>query len=391
MLNALLVEPEKSVRNNIAQFIGVLIKHEFNKQDQWMHNVLKYIYDSCTSSDPTLSEIGSSVFSIFTEVAFDQFMPHLSGLCDMFSATLLAYEANGNMVVPVILNIMIGMSNLIPYIIGNVIAENTYQKVVPYIIKALQGFAVQQPDEFVKGFIIIETLLEFIPKLLTVHVKLLLEFCLEASHNAQLKDNVRIRTVQFIGELVRLKKKIILKQKLLEPIIQIVFNLMATNQDGDDDNDDEEYFVGSDDNTTPKTAATQTMDLLALNIPPEKLIPPLLTLLEPALKGDNPLYKKGAYLCIAVIAEGCSEAICAKYLRPLLDCVKVGIVNEHVMVRNAAFFALGQFAEHLQPEITKYADEILPILFTYLQHLTTDIQVYNNTIKLYLIFSYRFN
>lgn len=36
------------------------------------------------------------------------------------------------------------------------------------------------------------------------------------------------------------------------------------------------------------------------------------------------------------------------------------------LVRNSALFALGQFAEHLQPDISKYHAELLPVLFDYL-------------------------
>ena len=44
------------------------------------------------------------------------------------------------------------------------------------------------------------------------------------------------------------------------------------------DNENQEiYFTGEDDNT-PITSATQTLDLLALHLPPEKLIPHLVNI-----------------------------------------------------------------------------------------------------------------
>lgn len=72
---------------------------------------------------------------------------------------------------------------------------------------------------------------------------------------------------------------------MLEPIIGVVFMLMGTpSEDGDSDDedsdDDEDYFTGNE-YSNPRTTATQTMDLLALHIPPEKLIPPLLRYIEP--------------------------------------------------------------------------------------------------------------
>ncbi|TMW53578.1 hypothetical protein DOY81_001342 [Sarcophaga bullata] len=374
MLNALVTEQEKSVRNAIAQFVGVLVRHEADKKDPWMNDVLKFIYSHCSSADPKQSELGSSIFATLTDVAPDQFVPHMESVCEMFTAALMATEASGNMSSPVIFNILSGMTYLVPFILGHNSAEQTYQKSIPLIIKSLQAFAVQPDvDQFVRAFDILESMADYTPKLLTTNIKLLLDFCLEASNNAQLDSAVRVKTVAYIGWLVRLKKKVIIKQKLIEPIIQVVFNLMATEPEGEDD--DEEYFLGED-SSNPMTTATQTMDLLALNVPPEKLIPPLLQLLEPALQGQDPLPRRAAYLSMAVIAEGCSEAICNKYLETMLNIVKVGITDPVPLVRNAAFFALGQFSEHLQPDITKFAPEILPILFEFLQQLCNELRAY---------------
>lgn len=376
MLQAYVNEQEKPVRNAIAQFVGVLCRHEFEKKDQWSQEVLQFIFGNCSSADASQSEKGSSIFAILTDAAPDQFVLHIDSICEMFTAALVATEASGNMVTPVIYNILQGMGNLVPFILGHNSAEATYQKSLPYVVKALQGFALQDPDRFVQAFDILENMADYTPKLLNGHLKLLIDFCLELAHNAQVDDVARVRAVAYTGWLVRLKKKAIIKQKMVEPIVQVVFHLMATSA-GDDDDDadagDEEYFVDEEE-TSPRTTATQTMDLLALHIPPEKLLPPLLALIEPALKGADPLAKKAAYLSMAVIAEGCGEAICAKYLKLMLDTIKVGIVDNNPVVRNAALFALGQFSEHLQPDITEYANEVLPILFEFLHQLCQTIR-----------------
>lgn len=372
MLNALINEPEKSVRNSIAQFVGVLVKHEFAKNDSWMTEVLKFIFDHCQSSDPKLSELGSSVFAVLTDIAPDQFIPHMESICQMFTAAMLHTEASGNMVNPVLFNILMGMSHLVPFTVGHNSAENTYQGSVPYVIKALQGFAIHDPEKFVEAFDILDNLADNSVKVLTPHVQLLIEFCLDIGRNVNCEDGVRVKAIAFVGYLVRLKKKSIIKLKLVEPITQVLFNLMAAEPEIEDE--EEEYYADNAELTSPMSCATQTMDLLALHVAPEKLIPPLLALLDPALKGTDPLQKKASYLCMAVIAEGCSETISSKYLRPLLDSIKAGITDSNSIVRNAALFALGQFSEHLQPEISQYANEILPILFEFLQQVCGQIK-----------------
>jgi hypothetical protein len=69
---------------------------------------------------------------------------------------------------------------------------------------------------------------------------------------------------------------------------------------------------------------------------------------------------------LAVVVEGCAEHIRTKYMAPFVQVICSGIKHPQAHVRNAALYAVGQFSEHLQPDIDKYANDILPILFEYL-------------------------
>jgi importin-4 len=368
LLQAVVYEPEKSVRGSITQVIGVLCNHEF---PQWSNEIFKFIFDSVQSPDPNLNLLGAETFATLTETAPDQFVSQFQTIGSFCSQAMIAADQNNGYQNPVLFHLIMAMSHLVPFLLGNNAAEHIYASSVPYVVKTL--VALQNDcDKFVDAFDILENIADHTPKLLTNHITLLIEFCLELSRNNDLDDGVRVKVITYIGWLVRIKKKLILKQKLVEPIIATLFELMSLPTD--DSGDDQDEYFGSNEIATPANSATQTMDILALNIPPKNLIPPLLQLLEPALQLSNdPLKKKAAYLSIAVIAEGCSSAICKKYLRPLLDCIKTGITSENSTIRNSALFALGQFAEHLQPEISQYSEEVLPILFEYLQHLSNQI------------------
>lgn len=374
LLQAIANEPEKFVRSSISQVVGALINHEFPKKDQWTNNVLQFVFDNTRSSDPALSMLGSETFVIFAEAAPDQFIKHIETIGMFCSQAMMAADQAGDMANPVVFNLIMAMSHLVPVILGNNIAEHVFQSSVPFVVKTLQAFAIQNDsDKFYDAFDILENLADNTPKLITNHVKMLIEFCLEVSKKRELDDTIRVKAITYIGWIVRLKKKLIVKLKLVEPIIAVLFELMATPSD--DSGDDSEEYFGSNEVTTPMNCATQTLDVLALSIPPKSLIPQLLQLLEPALQSSlDPQQKKAAYLSIAVIAEGCSATICKKYLRPLLDCIKTGITDNNPIIRNSALFALGQFSEHLQPEISQYSEEVLPILFEYLQILSNQLR-----------------
>ncbi|KAH8372416.1 hypothetical protein KR093_011406, partial [Drosophila rubida] len=371
MLQALMNEKENSVKNSIAMLLGSLVRHEQEKKDSWLNELLSFIYNRCSAEDPKESELGSSIFATLTDAAPDQFVYHMESICHMFASVLLAAEAKGNLATPTIVNITMGMCALMPFVSGHTSAEQTVMKVLPLLIKAVYAFAQKGDEqEFSIVFDVVDSIAEYAPKLLNNNVKQLVEFCLETANNTQIDESIRIQVITFVGRVVRIKKKIIVKQKLLEPILNVIFEMMCCETEMDTN---VEVFLGESNN--PVAASTQTLDLLALHISPEKLIPPLLQLLEPALQNPDHLRRRAAFLCIAVIAEGCTEAICNKYMQVMLNIIKGGIVDSSPLVRIAAFFALGQFSEHLQPDISKYAAEILPVLFDFLHQLVTELKM----------------
>ncbi len=56
-----------------------------------------------------------------------------------------------------------------------------------------------------------------------------------------------------------------------------------------------------------------------------------------------------------------------------------GIKHQTPLVRNAALYALGQFSEYMQPDISDYANDILPVLIHYLDSACAQMQ--NNPSK----------
>lgn len=85
-------------------------------------------------------------------------------------------------------------------------AEITYQRAVPYVVKALQSFAQQKPDDFPSAFDILECMADFTPKLLTPHLGILIEFSLSVAGNTEFEDQVRVLAVHFIGEVFEERK-----------------------------------------------------------------------------------------------------------------------------------------------------------------------------------------
>lgn len=59
-------------------------------------------------------------------------------------------------------------------------------------------------------------------------------------------------------------------------------------------------------------------------------------------------------------------------MKKLLKVIYKGMSDENDKVRSAAMFALAEFSEYLQPDINKFSQELLPLLFECLGKISTD-------------------
>merc|ERR550519_1894632 len=237
-----------------------------------------------------------------------------------------------------------------------------FQQLIPAVLVKIEQIAGADQDKAVIAIDIFDELIESEVAIVVPHIKPIVELCIRLSQNQDMDDSIRIKCVTFLGRLTRLKKKTIVKHKLYIPMIQVIFSIMA-QQDLPDEFDDED---AEDDDDSPALAASQSLDILALNLPPEKYITALLTQVQPALCSPSPGHQRAAYQAIAVSAEGCQEHIRTKYLQNFLQIMGTGIRHELPVVRNSALYMLGQFSEFIQPEISNHAPEILPVLLEYL-------------------------
>ncbi|CAB0037694.1 unnamed protein product [Trichogramma brassicae] len=142
-----------------------------------------------------------------------------------------------------------------------------------------------------------------------------------------------------------------------QPLAQCLFAVLSSPVDdfGGEYDDDESI--------TPGQSAHAALDDIALNIPASTLLTVMLKYVQPALQSDNEFVLKACFISLATVTEGCSDYIRSKHLEDFLKLAITGINNNSNIVKSAAFYAIGQFSEYLQPEISKYVNEVLPILF----------------------------
>ncbi|XP_017285372.1 importin-4 isoform X2 [Kryptolebias marmoratus] len=361
VLQAFMQETEHTVQHSLSQLCAVLVKHE--TPDRWPA-LLQLLNQSTRSSNPHDRQVGLLLLNKVLESNPEPFKPHYCQLLQLFSSALQDYDNP------------IGLYYCIlslTAIIGYTGTEEMKQmrNIVPNLILALKRLISADQDQASEAMEVFIELMEIEVSIIAPHVADIVRFCLEVSSDTSLSDSLRVKALSCITFLIRLKSKTVLKLKLLNPILQAIFPILtAAPPPGELDPEDEDEDSGdSTENDNPKHCAAQMIDTMALHLPPEKLFQQLIPLTQACLTSENVYQKKGGLMCLAVLAEGCADHIRTNMLSSVLQTVCQSLSHRDQVVRSAALFALGQFTEHLQPEINKYCGELMPLLLGYLSSL----------------------
>jgi len=354
LLDSIGKESESSVHSSLLQVIATIAQHELcQEQNQWPE-LLAAIHVSTQSEKPEERQMGLQVLATVSDVAAEELAPHLANLLTVFSRSLQETNTlSGFYSVQ-------SLTHFVPYITTEHVSA--VEALLPHIVNVIKSLLSSDEDRAIEALDIVDELIESEVSVIAPHIQHIVMFCLEITSNTQLLDPLRVKALNTIGYLIRLKKKVILKHKLVDPILRVVFALM--NAGGDEDEDDDSD--AEEDDSSPSVFASQTLDVMAINLPPEKIVTPVLQYVETAIVSTNAEERRAALLALAVVAEGAADHIRTKYLAKFLDWVGAAIKDPSLRVRNAALFALGQMCEHLQPDIAKHREALFPVLFSLL-------------------------
>ncbi|XP_073686644.1 importin-4 [Garra rufa] len=338
VLQALQQETEHTVRHALSQLSAVLVKHE--TPDRWPA-LLALLNQSTKSNNPQDRQVGLLLLSKVVGSNPEPFKPHYKQLLQLFGTVL--QDLNN----PTALYYCILTLTAITAYTGTE-EMNLMRSLIPKLLVALKHLIQADQDQASEAMEVFDELMESEVSIVVPHIAEIVRFCLEISADVSLSNAIRVKALSCIAVLIRLKSKAVLKHKLLQPILQVVFPILsAAPPPGEEDPEDAENDT-EDDSENPKHFAVQVIDTMALHMPPEKLFHQLMPFTQACLSSENPYERKGGLMCVAVLAEGCADHIRTKMLSSMLQTVCRSLSDNNQVVRSAALFALGQFSEHLQ-------------------------------------------
>ncbi|XP_060031272.1 importin-4 isoform X2 [Erinaceus europaeus] len=334
VLAALQRETEHSVSLSLAQLSAIIFRKE--GLEAWPQ-LMQLLQHSTHSPNIPEREMGLLLLSVLVNSKPEAFQSHHRELLRLLNETLSEVGSPG-----LLFYSLRTLTAMAPYLGTNDVP--LARMLVPKLITAVKTLIPVDEAKACEAVEALDELLECEVPIITSHLSEVLTFCLEA----------------------------LLKNRLLPPLLHTLFPIMAAvpplgQLDPEDQDSGEEELEFELVGESPKHFAVQVVDMLALHLPPEKLCPLLMPMLEEALQNENPYQRKAGLLVLAVLSDGAGDHIRQRLLSPLLQIVCKGLADPSQVVRNAALFALGQFSENLQPHISGYSGEVMPLLLAYLK------------------------
>lgn len=361
LLDCVTKETCASVHSAIAQAIGSVARHELSTNN-WPE-VMQFISSCVLSGVVAEREVGYSLLKSVSESAAEQLQPLYKDLFPAFEKGLCDGESKHNA-----FNTIKSMTGLLPYFGTD--EEKLLKPLLGKVLDVIKFYIKEDEDKANEALDFFDELVQIEVGIIVPYVKSLVEFCMQIVGCNDLSNGLRIKALYLVCWACRRKTKTLTKEHLMKPLINLLLQVISIPEP-DDDPDIEEDEEGEDTNSISSVAA-QALDLLSLHSPPEKLIPMILESLSPLFVSDDLFQRKAAYLALGALAEGCADYIRNKHLQDAVETCMKGLNDQTFIVRNAALFALGQYAEHVQPEFGKFHATVLPFLMTFLQTVVND-------------------
>ncbi|KAG4148850.1 hypothetical protein ERO13_D05G309200v2 [Gossypium hirsutum] len=354
LIESITMEHSPPVRRASANVVSIVAKYAV-PAGEWP-DLLPFLFQCSQSPQEDHREVALILFSSLTETIGSTFRPHFADLQALLLKCLQDETSNRVRVAA-----LKAVGSFLEF--TNDGAEVVkFREFIPSILNvSRQCLSAGEEDVAIIAFEIFDELIESPAPLLGDSVKSIVQFSLEVSSNQNLESNTRHQAIQIISWLAKYKANSLKKQKLVASILQVMCPLLAESSNEDEDDD-----------LAPDRAAAEVIDTMAMNLS-KHVFPLVFEFASVSSQNANPKFREASVTALGIVSEGCAELMKDK-LEPVLQIVLGALRDPEQMVRGAASFALGQFAEHLQPEIISHYASVLPCILAALEDVSDEVK-----------------
>uniref|UniRef100_A0A0W0GA03 Importin N-terminal domain-containing protein n=1 Tax=Moniliophthora roreri TaxID=221103 RepID=A0A0W0GA03_MONRR len=345
----ILNESSNLVRHSAARVVAAIASIEL-PMGTWS-NLLPFLQQTSTSSDPSHREVG--VYMLFTslENIVEGFQDHLQSLFQLFSRTLVDPDS-----IEVRITTVKAMGVIAQFIDSddkNYL--NQFQSLLPGMIQVI-GQCVETSNESGARqlFDVLETLLILEVPILSKNIPDLVEFLLRCGGNINYDTELRVLALNALNWTVQYKKSKLQSANLAGTMLELL--MPVTTEDEPEDIDED----------APSRSALRIIDGLSTNLPPMQVFPALRNLIVQYFSSQNPAQRRGAMLALGIAVEGCSE-----YMTPLMSqvwpIIEAGLQDGDASVRKATCVAVSCFCEWLEDDCVGKHNVLVPAILNLIE------------------------
>ncbi|GJP51676.1 hypothetical protein CLOM_g10825 [Closterium sp. NIES-68] len=350
LLESIALEPSPVVRRASADVASVIAKHSV-PNGEWPE-LLPFLLQCSQGQQEDHRELAFILFAALVETIGDVLRPHFPALHGIFVAGLRD-QASARVRVAALK----AVAALVEYLDSEQDVALMRDLVAPML--DVGRFSAGSGDEatVVRVCEIVTELSEHPAPVIAPSLPAVVQFALELASNTHLEPATRFQAAQVVAWCAAWKAKWLAKQKLIPVILAAMAPLLAEPCGATDSEQDEEYEL------SPMRFAAQAIDAVAMEAPRKHVFPPVLAFARAHITDPSHHMRYAAVMAMAVITEGCCEAVRGRLESDVLPLVVAGLGDAHPKVRGAACFAVGQLAEFVQPEASEHYKTILPAVF----------------------------
>ncbi|CCI47572.1 unnamed protein product [Albugo candida] len=373
LLQRAVQESTRIVRFNIIDLVAAIASRELPMQ-KWPE-LFSFVTNCAQSTSAELRVIGMYLLRLLAEQAGTFLQTIFLDLKVLFTNALQDQES-----INVRTAAMRAACSIIEYLEDKDLCE--FQSLVPLMISVFEQCLVNGAEQEAAEFLDVFSEVASNPyPILDQSFPTFIEILLQILAHDRFDGTIHSSASFVMSEFISRKPKTIGKMNLVPKIMTTILDVIASDDEVSCGRIPEllQLDAGSkvdnqaeEDQESLGYLAQQMLDTLALNVPAKYLNPVIFGLYQEYITSPDARKRKAATLALAILSEGCSEIMC-KNLDNLINSVYQMAQDNDLHVREAACFALGQFAEFLQPDISKYYDRIVPICITLLNDTTKTI------------------
>jgi hypothetical protein len=369
LLTSIFQQQSKLVQHAFAIVISAIAEQDLDN-NEWPE-ALPTLVSSIQGSDDQSKVIATYTLYSILDTQVPSIASHTNDFLSLFGG-LLTDKTSRDIRVTSVLALDI-LSQFVEESLDDDLADK-FKTCIPGMVEVLKEVIAADDSEKVKEiFNVFNALVYVDSKLVGDHFVSILQLVTEIATNTQLDEEYRSFALQFLISCVTIRKSKISSNKLGPQITQLAAKIASEEVDIEEELENEDE-VNENEENSPPALALRLIAMLSSELPPSQVIVPLFELVPNMLASSNQFERRAGLLAIGISSSGAPDYISTQ-VHKIIPAIISGLQDSQPIVKVAALRTLTQLTSELQDNVSKYHEELLPLVIEVINN-ASNVQAY---------------